>query len=392
MYAEILSGYDNTISDYINNNNGFGSNIDLSLTYWQYSNLDHYGASYLFLLYLSDRFGKDIISQISNDAIKTGMDSIESILKSYDSDLNIEEIFQDWAISLTINDDQTNPYFFYNYSSTVKIHTMWNITEEEQFIEQKINHWGNDVIQLNSLVDGDYWLTFRAEQSIWNNSFNRSYHINLVQYDSSNNSWIIQRINHSQPISLKMKAEYSITYLIISSTTGTSSGYFEAEPPTNWYSNYHLLIQTQISSLPLVQIKSLNETATRIIIPYPQTSNGTNWSVPIITDVILRIHSAVTGKIIRVFNTLLWDNQGNFFYYEIQNDILELGDYFLSVKLSSAGKSVILYSRNWIELLPESNNPQSSESNTDDPMNISGFLLIILVISLSLLSVKRRYY
>jgi hypothetical protein len=394
MFAEKLTGHDNTISDYINNFNGFGSNIDISLTYWQYEDLDHYGASYLFLLYLSDRFGTNIVSQISNDVVKTGMDSIEDILKSYDSQLRLREIFQDWAISLAINDDQFDPYFFYNYSNTVEIQTTWNITQEEQFIEQKINHWGNDIINLSSPVDGEYWLTFRAEQSIWNNSFNRSYHVNLVQYDSSNNSWIIQRINHSQPISLIMNVKYSITYLVISSTTGTSSGYFEAEPPINWYSNYHLQIQTKISSLPLVQINSLNETATRIIIPFPQTSNGTNWSVPIVTDVILRIHNAVTGRIIRTYSTLLWDNQGEYFYYEFQNDFVKPGDYFLSAKLSSAGKSVILYSLNWIELLPDSSItiPQSSESNTDDSMNINGFLLIILVISLSLLSVKRRYY
>jgi hypothetical protein len=394
MYAEKLTGHDNTISDYVNNFNGFGSNIDLSLTYWRYENLNHYGASYLFLLYLSDRFGKNIISQISNDVSKTGMDSIESILTSYDSHLDIREIFQDWAISLAINDDLTAPYFFYNYSNTVEIHSTWEINKEEQFLEQKINHWGNDIINLSSTIDREYWLTFRAEQSIWNNSFDRSYHINLVQYDSSNNTWIILRINHSQPISLTMNSKFTRTYLIISSTTGTSSGYYPAEPPINWYSNYHLYIQTQISSLPLVQINILNETATRIIIPFPQTSNGTNCSVPIITDVILRIHNVVNGRIIRTFNTLLWDNQGNYFYYEIQNDFIKLGDYFLSAKLSSAGKSVVLYSLNWIELLPDSSITisQSSESNTGDSMNINGFLLIMLVISLSLLSVKRRYY
>ncbi|OLS16628.1 MAG: Neutral metalloprotease precursor [Candidatus Heimdallarchaeota archaeon LC_3] len=396
MYAEKLTGHDGTINDYVKNvAEGFGNNIDLSLTYWEYSEIAHYGASYLFLLYLSDRFGKNIISQISRDINNQGMESIEKNLKSINTGINISDIFQDWSISLAINDKQSSPYFFNNYSSQVNIQSNWNLNEENEYFGQKVDHWATDIIDLSSTPEGRYWITFRGEISKWEDEFEREFSLTLLQYDSMNSSWLISKLRNFNSILLEMNSNYTTTLLLINSITGTSSGYYEAELPKTWYSNYNLYGQKQITNLPLITGEVKDSFTSRIIIPMPKNLNGTNWSIPLLTEILLQVHDTKTGNIITSFDTFNWNNSEEYFFLDLGNSLFSAGDYFFSAKLTTLGEEITLFSKGWTELGQFiSNNSISSSNDYNDTSTVAssayGFTLMSLFILLCIIYMKRK--
>ena len=396
MYAEKLTGYDNTINDYIKNENGgFGYNIDLSLTYWEYSNIAHYGGAYLFLLYLSDRFGSNFVSQISRDNDYQGMKSIENNLKSENLGINISEVFQDWSISLAINNVNSSPYFFKNYTSQVSIQSDWNLNELKGLFGKKVDHWASDIIDLSSTPPGKYWISFHGEISKWENEFDREYSATVVQYNLTNSSWIIKKMNILEPWSIEINSSLTMTLLIINSITGTSSGYYEAESPKTWFSNYNLYGQKQISTLPLItgEIKDLS--TSKIIIPMPKSQNGTNWSIPLLTDILLQVHDVKTGNIIASYDAFNWDNDLGYFYIDLDLSLFNPGDYYFSAKISSIGEEIILFSKGWeelsqfvsIDLLSSSDRSNNTSNNSN---SIYGFSIFSFLFLTSIVYLKRR--
>lgn len=66
------------------------------------SNSVHYGASYLFLRYLDDRFGRDLIRAIVASPLN-GPASVEAALTAQGLPFSFEDLFADWAIANYLN-------------------------------------------------------------------------------------------------------------------------------------------------------------------------------------------------------------------------------------------------------------------------------------------------
>ncbi|MFW9928149.1 MAG: hypothetical protein ACFFD1_02030, partial [Candidatus Thorarchaeota archaeon] len=408
MYAEKYTGYGSTIWQYIQNVGvGFGYNIDLSMTYWDYDNIAHYGASYLFLLYLSDRFGTGIISNISNDQNEQGLDSINTSLQQIDPSLTVEDVFTDWAISLTINDPSIPNYSFINYTSKVRIPNSWDFNLLDQY-HQSVDHWASDIIDISSNSFGEYWLTFRGEKSVWSYhdsfhdqdfSYNHQYIVSLLQLNINTNTWNIQKFNDTDSIPITINSSYTNSYLIVSSTTGSSSGYNPANQPKTYFSQYNLFIQKRISTLPTIGRQVINKSATEIFVPIPRLENNSYWSPPILTQTYMNIHKATDGQIIYSVSGLYWNTTGEYFYYTLPNNLIPSGDYFFSVTLDFNSQSVTLYSPNWSEIDPTvttfitsvSTNSSSSTQSSTDSSNVPGYQLIMtLLFLLPMIEIRRR--
>ena len=108
--ASLLNGYDPGGTDAL-----YASNPDIQLNFWPRdeieSTLPHYGASYLFITYLYDRFGEEFSRALVADPLN-GFASIDAVLaknivddESMAESLTAEEVFQDWSIANLIQDN-----------------------------------------------------------------------------------------------------------------------------------------------------------------------------------------------------------------------------------------------------------------------------------------------
>ncbi|MBB5179534.1 hypothetical protein HNQ44_000958 [Planomicrobium koreense] len=72
-----------------------------------------YGQTYLFTLYMFDKFGKEFIRELAVDGTTQGMTSVNETLKRYGSDKTFTEVYQDFMAALALdNSDVSSDYNF----------------------------------------------------------------------------------------------------------------------------------------------------------------------------------------------------------------------------------------------------------------------------------------
>lgn len=96
-YAQEVTGF-GTADIFVN---AFVNNPDTQLNSWNLDpvgNATHYGASYLFIHYLQQRFGSqtltNLVAQPSN-----GIEGIQATLTEQGTDLTFDQLFADWAVA-----------------------------------------------------------------------------------------------------------------------------------------------------------------------------------------------------------------------------------------------------------------------------------------------------
>jgi hypothetical protein len=99
--AAQLSGYDVGGSDYV-----FSQQPDTQLTTW--SELEdaapHYGASYLFMAYILERYGEGAIRQLVAEPAN-GIDGVNAVLARIDPNgVQFEDLFADWIVANYVDD------------------------------------------------------------------------------------------------------------------------------------------------------------------------------------------------------------------------------------------------------------------------------------------------
>jgi hypothetical protein len=165
--ATFLNHYDNGSFDQI-----YLSNPDLNLTDWLGSNGDnsaHYGASFLFVTYFLDRFGKDTTQALGRNQ-QNGLDAIDSTLaqsKLTDpltgKDITADDFFLDWAITNFVQDGSVGDgrYIYHNYPNAPKAtpsETIANCPADPA--SRTVNQYGVDYIQVT--CHGSYTLHFEG--------------------------------------------------------------------------------------------------------------------------------------------------------------------------------------------------------------------------------------
>jgi hypothetical protein len=115
MYSEILCGYGVQDIPYANS---FLHTPDISLTDWQSQGEINSGASYgaamLFVTYLVDHFGPDLVKNLVDSSPNMGIDSINYALEKVGSDWDFDKAFQYWRLAnLILSDTPGNGWFNY---------------------------------------------------------------------------------------------------------------------------------------------------------------------------------------------------------------------------------------------------------------------------------------
>ena len=72
-----------------------------------------YGQTYLFTLYMYDKFGKEFIRELATDGTSQGMASVDKVLQDYGTGKTFAEVYQDFMAALTLdNSDVSSDYNF----------------------------------------------------------------------------------------------------------------------------------------------------------------------------------------------------------------------------------------------------------------------------------------
>ena len=138
----------------------FAFNPDLSLTFWpgdeQGDSSPHYGASYLFVKYIYDQFGSQVIRDIVKNQ-QNGMSSINTILAEYLPEYDENEdasagdwVFQNWTIANILQDPELeNGIYAYRKGSSVpSFYSPETLECETDWIEGTVNQYGTDYIDI----------------------------------------------------------------------------------------------------------------------------------------------------------------------------------------------------------------------------------------------------
>ncbi len=113
-----------------------------SLTFWG-SGLEDYGASYLFILYLYEKFGgAPFISAVVQEQAN-GIEGIELTLEAFGYPDAFDDIFDDWTIANYLDDTRVNDRYGYN---TLDIGTIDSWGYSIEYALQ--NFWGIDPFEV----------------------------------------------------------------------------------------------------------------------------------------------------------------------------------------------------------------------------------------------------
>jgi immune inhibitor A len=165
-----LNGYDTGGFTYL-----FAYNPDIQLNFWpgndQGDSAPHYGAAYLFMRYLYQRFGESAIQALVSSPFN-GFDSIDMVFKDLNNDskqpLSSEQIFQDWSIANYINGTSSDPKIFDKYGgmpffpSFAPTETL--SCENSEWQDRTVNQFGSDYIEID--CTGAYQVEITGEQSV----------------------------------------------------------------------------------------------------------------------------------------------------------------------------------------------------------------------------------
>ena len=167
--ATLLNGYDVGGTDIL-----YALNTDIQLNTWPRdeveSTLPHYGASYLFMTYLYDRFGEEFSRALVANPLD-GLKSIDAVLDEFFENgkemITAEDVFQDWTIANLLQDSSVEEGF-YGYESLLDLLPFQttetiNLQEEAEY-SYAVHQYGIDYFQLDS--EQPIRLEFQGQQSV----------------------------------------------------------------------------------------------------------------------------------------------------------------------------------------------------------------------------------
>jgi len=152
----------------------FAADPDLQLNFWpgndQGDSTPHYGASYLFVKYLFERFGSDFISALVSQP-KNGMQGLDAVLSSIQGKsqlptITTKQIFQDWTIANILQNDEIADGI-YGYGKDSSIPSFFPTEKIEcgsEPVSRTVNQFGTDFIEIS--CDGDYEISVQWNRDI----------------------------------------------------------------------------------------------------------------------------------------------------------------------------------------------------------------------------------
>jgi hypothetical protein len=172
--AMFLNGYSVGGSDSV-----YAQSPDIPLTNW--SSLsdsplitdEHYGQSFLFLLYFLDRFGTPATQALVKDKMHS-LPSVDNTLKNLNitdprtgKPITADDVVMDWLVAMYLKDGSVGDgrYTYHNYPDAPQTHDTKTITACPQTpIDLSVNQYGVEYIDISCV--GNYTLSFKGSTEV----------------------------------------------------------------------------------------------------------------------------------------------------------------------------------------------------------------------------------
>ena len=234
--ATLLNGYDAGGFDYL-----FAFNTDVQLNDWSIDaneNDVHYGASFLFVTYLLERFGEDFTKALVADQM-AGFSSIDNVLSAYSHvdpetgrQITANDLFTDWSITNYINDPgfADGRYAYKIYDSAPTASSTETITDCDNVqLDRSVHQYGTDYIRLTCTRE-DFQLRFTGSPTVkvlpvssngdyfmWSNRADASATKLTREFDFTN---VAGPISFTYSTWYEIEEDYDFLYLLASTDDG----------------------------------------------------------------------------------------------------------------------------------------------------------------------------
>jgi len=155
--AERIVGYDTNTT-----HPNFLGNTDLQLNAWpsnRAQNLPNYGGSYLFVLYLWERFGDDLIRDLARHP-EDGMAAVRQSLAQ--RGLDADDVFGDWTVANLLGEPV--PPYGYTQETLRPVCPVRQVTTLPSTIEGRLPQYSADYLRLEG--EGEVELGFRGSTRV----------------------------------------------------------------------------------------------------------------------------------------------------------------------------------------------------------------------------------
>ncbi|MHA2277125.1 MAG: hypothetical protein ACXAC2_15225, partial [Candidatus Kariarchaeaceae archaeon] len=405
-FASLKAGYYSDVDEYFSNSdsNYFLFNTDRSLTFWA-SDLHDYATAFLFFLYLNDRFGPNVIGEITNSSL-IDRNSIESILQNnYGYSGDFSDIFRDWTIANALDLDDSSEYGYSseNFTARVPLKT----TFYPRVFSESVTFWGTDMFEFSApSTPSNMKIYFTGET-------NKDFILTTLSYSSEFNNWTVGSYNSNEfennegQILIQNFSSNKISklLLLVSSIEDISPGVTTVE--TEESVDYDLLIELSSTEILYSDFNYHIENQTVMMNGIVIADPISLWNISNVVYANYSIVNSINQEIVLGFSNNLTFND-NFSYFELLQNVsnLDQGSYQIVILISNGTLELELFSPVFIVLggtssqtsFPSSSNPTttvSNESSTNKPsittsdLNLGLFLITLFVISLAL-SFRRR--
>lgn len=160
--SEHLNGFDPQAIG-IENVSRFLAAPDHHLNGWLFDNRDmarNYGAAYLLLVYLYERFGLEMIQEVANHPAD-GLISIQAVLAAQPGSPDVESVFADWTLANLLDDPYAGDGRYYYRTLDLPraiVPQVLTVPTEGLIIRDSVNQYGADYLRLD--IPGTYQITF----------------------------------------------------------------------------------------------------------------------------------------------------------------------------------------------------------------------------------------
>lgn len=222
----------------------YWSDPGIQLNDWNYENegelLAHYGAAYLFLVYIWEKLGDEAIRDIYQDPAN-GMASIAKVLQIYQPDMTLNEFVGNWAVANYLDDQTFGENYGYDHLELANPENIEILNAYPVEIDKRINQFASDYIKLDA-------------SSPLSLTFNGSDDLNLLQndFETAESFWFSPAMNEldatlttsinlantkSPSLGFKiwydLEAEYDFAYISISVDEGETWKLLRSEHAIN---------------------------------------------------------------------------------------------------------------------------------------------------------------
>ncbi|HVO42368.1 MAG TPA: hypothetical protein VMT34_07085 [Aggregatilineales bacterium] len=201
---------------------------------------NNYAVSYIFCVYLYQRFGTALVQHIAHSHYK-GLASIEEALKALNTGVTLDQVFTDWALTNYVDNPYVGDGRYYYQSLKLPTRALPHDLSAGMDQRSALNEYGSEYWQISA--PGTYTLNFKADTSI-----------KLIGDRPASGSWFWWSYNEPQgaarlerdfdlskvasPVELQFSAWWSLSHfafaqLLISSDGGKTWDFLKATDTQN---------------------------------------------------------------------------------------------------------------------------------------------------------------